>query len=63
MNSRHYAEGLKDLMPPDALLWPRDEGDVQQDTPEIENSQEREMIDYFLQAVEELEPLVDTTQM
>ena len=63
INSRHYAEGLKDLRPPDSLLRPQEEDEVRQDSLEIENSQEREMFDYFLQAVEELEPLVDTTQM
>ena len=63
VHSRHYVDGLKDFRPPDCLSDGRDDDEPFECTPEIENSQEREMIDYFLQAVDELEPLVDLTQM
>ncbi len=64
VHSRYYTDGIKDFNPPDSvLLADRDEDEPFECTPEIENSQEREMIDYFLQAVDELEPLVDLTQM
>ena len=65
VHSRHYADGIQDFRPPDRVLSDdRDDEDEPLDcTPEIENSQEKEMIDYVLQAVDELEPLVDLTQM
>ncbi len=65
VHTRHYAEGIKNFKPPDCVLADGrdDEDESSESTPEIENSQEREMMDYFLQAVDELEPLVDVTQM
>ena len=64
VHSRYYTDGIKDFNPPDnVLLGDHDEDEPFECTPEIENSQEREMIDYFLQAVDEVEPLVDLTQM
>ena len=61
----HTLQGKTHLTPPDAVL---NEGASQMDSDDVcvesehEGTQEREIWDYFQQAVDELEPLVDTSQ-
>ncbi len=63
-HSRYFADGIQDLKPPDCLTKaPSDDDEDLPASLEIENTQEREMYDYFLEEVERLEPLVDITQL
>ena len=60
--ARYFAKGLKNLHPPE-ILFDSDEESGSPEDIEIENTQEREAWDCFLEYVNDLEPLVDTTQM
>ncbi len=64
IHSRHDVDGITDFRPPRPVIWgDRKEGETLECRPEIENPDEKEIIDYFLQAVDELEPLIDLTQL